>query len=184
MIWNPLTRFVAVKANAISSHIPPPPREDTEPPRRILMVHAHPLRDSFSAAIAAAVTAGADDGGHSLRRISLYPQDSSKPYNPVLSSRERSVYYNTSDGKMRLSAEVRSALDDLNWCDTLVFVYPTWWFNVPAILKGWLDRTFVPGREGEAAFDFPGSNTAGPTATGLVPRLTNIQRVAGKMTSA
>ena len=42
-----------------------------------------------------------------------------------------------------------------------------------------MDRTFVPGAAGDGAFDFPGSGTAEPTATGLVPRLTNIRRVAG-----
>jgi len=30
-------------------------------------------------------------------------------------------------------------------CDSLVFVYPTWWFNIPSILKGFFDRCFVPG---------------------------------------
>ena len=29
--------------------------------------------------------------------------------------------------------------------DALVFVYPTWWSGLPAILKGWLERVMVPG---------------------------------------
>ena len=33
----------------------------------------------------------------------------------------------------------------MRWCDSLVLVYPTWWFNIPAILKGFFDRCFVPG---------------------------------------
>ena len=35
-------------------------------------------------------------------------------------------------------------LRDLRWCDTLIFVYPTWWYGLPAILKGWLDRVLLP----------------------------------------
>jgi NAD(P)H dehydrogenase (quinone) len=31
------------------------------------------------------------------------------------------------------------------WCDTLIFVYPTWWYGLPAMIKGWLDRVLVPG---------------------------------------
>ncbi|MEO1238407.1 MAG: NAD(P)H-dependent oxidoreductase, partial [Pseudomonadota bacterium] len=33
----------------------------------------------------------------------------------------------------------------LEWCDTLIFIYPTWWYGLPAMLKGWLDRVMVPG---------------------------------------
>ena len=33
----------------------------------------------------------------------------------------------------------------VRWADALVFVYPTWWMGLPAILKGWLERVFVPG---------------------------------------
>ncbi len=33
---------------------------------------------------------------------------------------------------------------DLRWCDTLIFVYPTWWYGLPAMLKGWLDRVMLP----------------------------------------
>jgi len=64
-------------------------------------------------------------------------------------------------------------------------VYPTWWMNVPAALKGFVDRTFLP----HVAFRLPvpppakapapvgGSVSAGVAETGLVPLLTNIERV-------
>ena len=32
----------------------------------------------------------------------------------------------------------------IKWCEMLVFVYPTWWYGLPAMLKGWLDRVWVP----------------------------------------
>ena len=48
-----------VLLNTLSSHIPPPLPDADEPKRKILLVHAHPVADSFSAAIADAVEAGA-----------------------------------------------------------------------------------------------------------------------------
>ena len=36
-------------------------------------------------------------------------------------------------------------MDKLEWCDTLVFNFPLWWFGLPAILKGWVDRVFAMG---------------------------------------
>lgn len=39
----------------------------------------------------------------------------------------------------------------VRWADSVVFVYPTWWFNMPAILKGYLDRSLCLG----GAFDIP-----------------------------
>ena len=41
--------------------------------------------------------------------------------------------------------------DDILWCDTLIFVYPTWWYGLPAMLKGWLDRVLLP----DVAFHMP-----------------------------
>ena len=43
-----------------------------------------------------------------------------------------------------------SYAEDLQWCDTLVLVYPTWWSGQPAMLKGWIDRVWVNGRRLDA----------------------------------
>ena len=50
--------YVRTKLNTLSSHVPPPPRESDEPPRKLLLIHAHPVADSFSSAIADAVGRG------------------------------------------------------------------------------------------------------------------------------
>jgi NAD(P)H dehydrogenase (quinone) len=52
----------------------------------------------------------------------------------------------------------RSHCRDLRWCDTLIFVYPTWWYGLPAMIKGWLDRVLVPG----VAFLMPDARTRHP----------------------
>eukprot|EP00965_Chrysotila_dentata_P242609 6204959-Pleurochrysis_carterae.AAC.7 len=64
MFWNPVTRWATSQLNRLTSFVPPPPKEESEPARRILLVHAHPCPDSFSNALADAVEAGAKEGGH------------------------------------------------------------------------------------------------------------------------
>lgn len=41
--------------------------------------------------------------------------------------------------------DIRAELDKLLWCDCLILQFPLWWFSVPAMLKGWIDRVFVNG---------------------------------------
>ena len=177
MFWNAATRFVATKLNYLTTQVPPPPREDNSPKRKVLLVHAHPIEDSFSTALADAVEAGARDGGHSVRRRSLYREK----FQPALTAKERSVYMDAGGGTARLTREVKSHLEDLRWCDSLVFVYPTWWFNLPAMLKGYFDRTFVPGAD--CAWDFPKQQPGELVASnGLVPGLTNVKRIMGVST--
>ncbi len=179
MFWNPLTRWAATKLNALTTHVPPPPRAEDEPKRRVLLVHAHPRADSFSAALADAVEAGCREGGHEIRRRSLYQEK----YQPALTATERKEHAEHEPGSAAVcSRESRSHLDDLRWCDSLVFVYPTWWFNVPAVLKGYFDRTLVAGHDG--AWDMPAPRYAaeGVASNGLVPRLTNVRRLLGVST--
>ena len=131
MFWTwTAARWAGTKLNGLTSFFPPPPRdrENDATPRRILLVHAHPVADSFSSSIADAVEAGAKEGGHELRRHSLYKEN----YRPELTSRERVGYFDRASGSARCSADVRGHLQDLRWADSLVIVYPTWWFNLPA----------------------------------------------------
>ena len=43
------------------------------------------------------------------------------------------------------SADIQAEIDKVLWCDFLILQFPLWWFSVPAILKGWIDRVFVNG---------------------------------------
>lgn len=173
MFWNTATRWLATRLNRVTSFSPPPPPEPDALPRKVLLVHAHPNPDSFSAALAAAVEDGLQAGGHECRRLSLYEQS----YGVALTRAERLAYFDATN-PARLPKDVRGALASLSWCDSVVFVYPTWWFNVPAVLKGFLDRTFQPG----SAWEFPPATREGASSTGLRPLLTNVKRVAGVST--
>jgi len=92
-----------------------------------LIVHAHPLKDSLCAALAAHVSACLPQA----RVRDLYASG----FDPVLSPAERADYY---------TAPFEDA-EGLQACTHLVLVFPTWWFGPPAILKGWIDRSFLPG---------------------------------------
>ena len=58
---------------------------------------------------------------------------------------------------------VSEQVEHLKWAEAVVFIYPTWWYGLPAMLKGWLERVLVPG------FAFP--------ERGSVPKLKHITRV-------
>lgn len=104
---------------------------------RCLVVYCHPRPESFTAAVCDLVLEKLDAAGAEVRLIDLY----ARGFNPVLSARELEVYENTESNVVGIEGDVA----DLRWCDTLVFVYPTWWYGLPAMLKGWLDRVMVPG---------------------------------------
>lgn len=103
---------------------------------KILVVSAHPVPESFNNAVRAAVLAQLADAGHEIRHTDL----NSTGFDPVMTADERRAYHTAIVNE----EPVRAHLDDLLWCELLVFVYPTWWYGLPAILKGWLDRVFIP----------------------------------------
>jgi putative NADPH-quinone reductase len=103
---------------------------------RVLVVHAHPCPESFVAAVKDRVLAGLSAAGHEVRVADLYAEG----FDPVLSPAERRAYHDAGANEAGVAAE----LERLRWAEGLVFVYPTWWYGPPAILKGWLDRVWVP----------------------------------------
>jgi NAD(P)H dehydrogenase (quinone) len=115
-----------------------------------LIVHAHPEPTSFTTAQAHAARESLKAQGYSVEFIDLY----AKQWAPVLTRGEfppfegpfkpqREQRNAVKDGT--LPADVRSDLDAVLHASLLVLSFPVWWFSLPAILKGWLDRVFVMG---------------------------------------
>jgi putative NADPH-quinone reductase len=104
---------------------------------RALVVFCHPTGDSFTAAVRDVVVARLAAAGAEVRLADLY----ARGFQPVLTAAEWQGYLDPA----QTGAAVAGDIADLRWCDTLVFVYPTWWYGLPAMLKGWLDRVLVPG---------------------------------------
>ncbi|HRE03846.1 MAG TPA: NAD(P)H-dependent oxidoreductase [Ilumatobacteraceae bacterium] len=128
---------------------------------RALVVVCHPKPDSFTHAMAAAATEGLERAGHSVEVIDLYALG----FQPAMSEQERRAYH--SDEPI-VDPLVASSAEAVHQAEMLVFVYPTWWSSLPAMLKGWLEKTMVPG----VAFVF---NQAGKVRPGM----THIRRVVG-----
>lgn len=102
-----------------------------------LVVLAHPLADSLCAALARAAVAALERGGHTVELADLYREH----YSPVLTETERASYY---DGPYA-SGGIELEIARLQRADAIVLVFPTWWFSLPAMLKGWFDRVWAPG---------------------------------------
>lgn len=127
---------------------------------RAFVIHCHPDPASFTAAVRDTVLDRLAAHGAEVRVADLY----ARGFQPVLSPEEWRGYL---DAPANCAAVARD-VDDLRWCDTLIFVYPTWWYGLPAMLKGWLDRVLVP----EVAFLMPdGANRT------IRPGLRHIERL-------
>ena len=127
-------------------------------PKRVLIILGHPSGDSFCAALAEAYAATARSAGHSVRELRL----GQLAFDPVLHEGYRQV--------QPLEADLLAAQEAISWAEHLVFAYPIWWGGAPALLKGLVDRIFLPGfafkyRPGKA---FPAQLLKGRTAQLLV----------------
>ncbi|MGZ4680495.1 MAG: NAD(P)H-dependent oxidoreductase [Ilumatobacteraceae bacterium] len=105
---------------------------------RIVVVVAHPDPDSFSHAIASTARNTLDASGHDVTMIDLYAEG----FRTAMNLEERVAYHGP---RPILDPVVERHATIVKRADTLVFVYPTWWSMMPAILKGWLERVMVPG---------------------------------------
>lgn len=125
-----------------------------------LVVLAHPLAGSLSHRLAETAASALRGAGHETTVLDLYAEG----FEPRLSVDERGGYYATAAP----GADIERHAALLREAERLVFVFPTWWFGPPAVLKGWIDRVFSPG----IAFDH--SPGFGP----IVPRLTKLKHAA------
>jgi len=127
---------------------------------KALIVYCHPSPTSFTAAVRDTVLDRLAAKGAEVRVIDLYAQ----AYDPTLGLAEWEGYLDTSRNRDGVAEDVAA----LQWADTLIFIYPTWWYALPAVLKGWLDRTMLP----DVAFLMPdGVNRT------IRPGLTHIRRL-------
>lgn len=104
---------------------------------RVMVIYAHPLDDSFNAALHRTVVAALRDCGHEVDDCDLYAEG----FNPVLGADERRHYHD----ETRNQAPVAGYVARLQAAEALVLCHPTWCFGLPAILKGFLDRVLMPG---------------------------------------
>ena len=135
-----------------------PARKEGTPLMRTLVVHCHPDPESFTAAIRDRAVEALRHRGDEVRITDLYADG----FDPVLSAEERARHLEPGpDPAMAGHAA------DLQWCEQVVLVYPTWWSGQPAMLKGWIDRVWV----NEVAFELP------PQSNRVHAGLRNVRRI-------
>ncbi|GAB5339888.1 MULTISPECIES: NAD(P)H-dependent oxidoreductase [Pseudomonas] len=126
--------------------------------QRILVILGHPSTTSLCSALAEAYIHSAKVAGHQVRVLSL----GDLTFDPVLHHGYTQI--------QALEPDLLSAQSDILWATHLAFVFPIWWGGIPAVLKGFIDRIFLPGfafkyREGKL---FPDKLLLGRTAHLLV----------------
>lgn len=102
--------------------------------KKILIINGHPNRESFNFGIANAYQEAAVASGATVRTIHIIDLD----FNPNLKFGYRK--------RTELEQDLLLAWEDILWADHLVWIHPVWWGGLPALMKGFIDRLFLPGR--------------------------------------
>jgi NAD(P)H dehydrogenase (quinone) len=133
----------------------------------ILFVFCHPDPNSYGATLSRVARETLEAAGHTIRFTDLYAEG----FNPVFSLEEKKNYLPNTAYNLGL---VQNHVDSLLWAEGLVVYYPTWYYGAPAMLKGWLERVWLP----DVAFVVP--RKKGEKAGG---KLKNIKLFVGITTS-
>src|ERR1700759_3911857 len=104
---------------------------------RVLVIYCHPDQNSFASSLHAAVKESLTAAGHFVTDLDLYGEG----FRPVLNLEEK-IEYSDSPHYVR---SVEKYARQLAEAQALVAVYPTWWYGLPAMLKGYFDRVWAPG---------------------------------------
>ncbi len=105
---------------------------------KTLIVYTHPNipEESHASFTLKEMTAALDKAKIEHETIDLYKIN----YDPVLHENEHKEW-----GKGDISQQNKEFQDKIRNADSLVFIYPVWWGDTPAILKGFFDKVFTAG---------------------------------------
>ena len=103
----------------------------------MLVLFAHPVETSFGAGLHTTVVETLRRGGHDVDDCDL----NAEGFDPVMSRQDRLDYYDVALNRPRVEAYVKRLLK----AEALVFSFPVWNMGFPAILKGFVDKVFLPG---------------------------------------
>lgn len=118
----------------------------------VLIVYAHPEPRSLNAALRDTAISALEAEGHTVMVSDLYAMQWKATIDradfPELEADARLRVAGASAGAFSsgtLTADVKAEQEKLLWADTLILQFPLWWFTMPAILKGWVDRVYAFG---------------------------------------
>ncbi|WP_126651723.1 NAD(P)H-dependent oxidoreductase [Chryseobacterium aureum] len=101
--------------------------------KKIAIINGHPNQDSFNVGVVEAYRLGAVETGAEVKEIII----SNLNFNPNLQFGYQK--------RMELEPDLMKAWEIIRWADHLVWVHPVWWGGFPALMKGFIDRLFLPG---------------------------------------
>lgn len=119
---------------------------------KVLLVFAHPESRSLNGALRDVAIKELAAQGHEVRVSDLYADGWKSEVDradfPAMASDGRFMPVAASKDAFAADAltdDVKAEIENLLWADTLILQFPLWWFAMPAILKGWVDRVFAYG---------------------------------------
>lgn len=115
---------------------------------KVLIVFTHPNPKSFNHALLENITDGLEEAGHEVRIKDLYQEN----FDPILKADDLASLQ-----KGIIPPKIKAEQDQLLWAEGLIFIYPLWWFDRPAMLKGWFDIVLTNG----LAFEYSNEGVTG-----------------------
>jgi NAD(P)H dehydrogenase (quinone) len=120
---------------------------------KVLIVLAHPEQQSMNGAMFTTAIRTLEAAGHEVKTSNLYTMG----FNPVSDRSNFTSVHNAAFFKQQLeemhatevggfAAFIEHEQQKVEWCDLMIWQFPLWWFSVPGILKGWVERVFAMGR--------------------------------------
>ena len=120
---------------------------------KVLVVLAHSEHKSFNGAMFSTAVEALTAAGHEVKTSDLHAMQ----FDPVsgrhnfLSAKDPD-YFKQQIEEMHATEtygfadDIENELQKIEWCDLMIWQFPLWWFSLPGILKGWVDRVFAMGR--------------------------------------
>ena len=118
----------------------------------VLIVYAHPEPRSLNGALKDFAVRRLEQAGHTVQVSDLYAMNWKAPVDAAdsLDGAAGERFLPSQDSKLayasgRQSPDIAAEQDKLRWADAVILQFPLWWFSMPAILKGWVERVYAYG---------------------------------------
>ncbi|ALS22548.1 NAD(P)H dehydrogenase [Paenibacillus naphthalenovorans] len=105
---------------------------------KVLTIVSHPRRESLTFSVAERFVQGLTDAGHEVEMADLYGEE----FHPLVFEKDEPDWDNP---RKSYSARVQAEMERLKRNEGLAFIFPVWWYSLPAITKGYIDRTWNYG---------------------------------------